>query len=881
MNERKPWTISVDEVFDEFSSSPEGLGREEAVNRLEKYGKNELEEGKKVSPIKLFLEQFSDFLVIILIVAATLSLIMGHQVDFYLIIAIVIGNGIFGFIQDWKAEQSIQALRDMASPEALVRRDGEKKEIPLEEAVPGDLIYLEQGSAIPADARLTKTESLEVDESALTGESKPVSKQLEPVEADAELAGRKNLVFKNTKVVRGRGEAIVTSTGMDTEIGKVAQQLQEVEQDLTPFQKEVNQLGKKLGTVILLISSLIVPISVLFHGTGWLNAFLTAVALAVAAIPEGLPAVVTLSLALGTKKMSKRNALTRRLASVESLGSVDTICTDKTGTLTENEMTVQKIYAGKDEFEASEIDFSGNQNGEGSLTETELLLRTGVLCNDAELQSEGEIIGDPTEAALLKSARDAGLDPSEVSKEYGRLREIPFSSDRKMMTTVNESKDGATAYAKGAPEVILDKCTSYREDGKIHNLTTEKRDKFREEVEKLAGEALRVLGFAIKEIPEKEASETSEEELETGLTFVGLQGMLDPPRQEVSEAIDSCRKAGIRTVMVTGDNALTAKAIGKELGFEGKVLTGGDLDGMSDSDLRSKISEIDIYARVSPSHKLKILNLIKEEEDHVVAMTGDGVNDAPSLKRSDVGIAMGIRGTDVAKGASDIVLLDDNFASIRDAIAEGRTIFDNIRKFVSLLLSGNLAEVLTVFLASLSGLGLPLTAPMLLWVNLLTDGLPAVALGADGKSRGVMDRPPRKKGEGVINNYMIYVILGIGLTLTILIISSYRHFLPDVSTARTVAFTELVLIELLEIWPIRKIFGQPIKRNNWLYLAIATSIIAQFLVVYSPLNGFFGLKPIGLYPWLVILSAVLIFGVFIWIYVKLGQKFLDFQKTST
>ncbi|MBS3786846.1 calcium-translocating P-type ATPase, PMCA-type [Candidatus Bipolaricaulota bacterium] len=875
MSERRPWSVSVDKVFDELSSSGEGLAEEEAGARLEKHGRNELEEGEKVSPIKLFAEQFTDFLVIILIIAATLSLIMGHQVDFYLIIAIVIGNGIFGFIQDWKAEQSIQALKEMASPDALVRRDGKKKGIPLEEVVPGDLIYLEQGSAVPADARLTKAESLEVDESALTGESEPVSKQLDPVEADAELAARKNLVFKNTKVVRGRGEAVVTSTGMETEIGKVAQQLQEVEQDLTPFQKEVNQLGKKLGTIILLISSLIVPISVLLHGTGWLNAFLTAVALAVAAIPEGLPAVVTLSLALGTKKMSKRNALTRRLASVESLGSVDTICTDKTGTLTENEMTVQKIYTGKGEFDISEVDFSENHDDESFLSESEILLRAGALCNDAEFQSEGEILGDPTEAALLKSARNAGLELSKITDEYVRLREIPFSSDRKMMTTVNKSKDGAMAYSKGAPEVILDKCSSYREDGEINELTPEKREEFRKEVEGLAGEALRVLGFAIRKVSEDDVNKSSEEQLESGLTFIGLQGMLDPPREEVKEAINSCRKAGIRTVMVTGDNALTAKAIGRELGFEGEVLTGSDLDSMSDLDLRSKISEVDIYARVSPSHKLKILNLIKEEY-HVVAMTGDGVNDAPSLKRSDVGISMGIRGTDVAKGASDIVLLDDNFTSIRDAIAEGRSIFDNIRKFVSLLLSGNLAEVLTVFLASLSGMGLPLTAPMLLWVNLLTDGLPAVALGADGKSRGVMNRPPRRKGEGVINNYMIYVILGIGLTLTTLIIFSYRHFLPDISTARTVAFTELVLIELLEIWPIRKIFGQPIRRNNWLYLAIVASLIAQFLVVYSPLNGFFGLNAIGLYPWLVIIAAVLIFGTFIWIYVKLGQKLFNF-----
>ncbi len=876
MSEKNPWTIPVEHILDKLSSSPEGLTSKEANSRLENYGKNELEEEEKISPLKLFLEQFADFLIVILIIAATLSLIMGHQVDFYLIIAIVIGNGIFGFIQNWKAEQSIQALKEMASPEALVRRDGLKKEIPLEEVVPGDLIYLEQGSAVPADARLVEAENLEIDESALTGESEPVSKQLDPVEPDAELADRKNLVFKNTKVVRGRGEAVVFSTGMDTEIGKVAQQLQEVEQELTPFQKEVNQLGKRLGSIILFISALIVPVSIIVHGTGWLGAFLTAVALAVAAIPEGLPAVVTLSLAMGTKKMTKRNALTRRLAAVESLGSVDTICTDKTGTLTENKMAIQKVYTGKGGSDIADVDFSKKEIADEHTSEQELLLRAGVLCNDAELQAEDEVFGDPTEAALLKSARGAGIDLSQITEEYERLREIPFSSDRKMMTTVNKSKDGPLAYAKGAPEVILEKCNSYRENGEVRPMTPEKREEFKEEIEKLAGEALRVLGFASREISEGEVSDITEEELESDLTFIGLQGMLDPPREEVSEAINSCRKAGIRTVMVTGDNALTARAIGKELGFEGEVLMGKDLDSMSDSELRSKISHVDIYARVSPSHKLKILNLIKKEESHVVAMTGDGVNDAPSLKRSDVGISMGIRGTDVAKGVSDIVLLDDNFASIRDAIAEGRTIFDNIRKFVSLLLSGNLAEVLTVFLASLSGLGLPLTAPMLLWVNLLTDGLPAVALGTDGKSRGVMDRPPREEGEGVINSYMIYVILGIGLTLTTLILFSYRHFLPNIGTARTVAFTELVLIELLEIWPIRKVFGQPTERNNWLYLAISTSIIAQFVVIYSPLNGFFGLKPIGLHPWLVIISAVLIFRAVIWIYVKLGQKLFDF-----
>ncbi|MFW6071323.1 MAG: cation-translocating P-type ATPase, partial [Candidatus Bipolaricaulota bacterium] len=479
--------------------------------------------------------------------------------------------------------------------------------------------------------------------------------------------------------------------------------------------------------------------------------------------------------------------------------------------------------------------------------------------------------------ALLKSARNAGLEVEELQENHERVREVPFSSDRKRMTTVHRTEGKVTSFTKGAPEILLERSNSYLEGGEVKELTPEKRSKLKAKVDEMAEEALRVLGFASKDLDGENPDTYSEGELEEGLTFIGLQGMLDPPREEVADAVEACRKAGIRTVMVTGDNAITAKAIGSKLGFTGDVITGKEVDELSDRHLRERVSEIDIYARVSPSHKLKILNLIKEEEGDVVAMTGDGVNDAPTLKRSDVGVAMGIRGTDVAKQASDIVLLDDNFTSIKEAIAEGRAIFDNVRKFVSLLLSGNLAEVLTVFIASMIGLGLPLTAPMLLWVNLLTDGLPAVALGADGRSAGIMGRSPREKGEGVINGYMVYVILGIGLSLTTLILFSFNRFLPDLRTARTVAFTELVLIELVEIWPIRKIFGEPIKRNSWLRLAVLSSILLQFVVIYSPLNGFFGLVPLGFHAWLVVGSAVLIFVVFIWLYVKAGKRFFGFR----
>lgn len=873
MNQQNWSNLTPDNVFDKLSSSPDGLSEEEAKSRLKEHGRNELEEGEEVSPLKLLLEQFSDFLILILLVAATLSLVLGHQVDFYLIISIVIGNGIFGFIQDWKAEKSIRALKEMASPDATVYRNGQAKEVSREEVVPGDVIALEQGSAVPADARLIEEESVKVDESTLTGESEPVKKNLDSVEAGSDLAEKTDLVFKQTNVVRGRGKAVVVSTGMDTEIGKVAQKLQEVEQELTPFQKEVNKLGKRLGIVLLAISALIIPISVLIHGIGWLDAFLTAVALAVAAIPEGLPAVVTLALAMGTRKMVDRNVLTRRLTAVESLGSVDTICTDKTGTLTENEMTVRQIYAGGRQLELSELEIESDHE---EASEEELLLRAGVLCNDAEIREDGSR-GDPTEVALIKSAKESGLDTDNLESEHERAREVPFSSGRKRMTTVHKKDGRLTAYSKGAPKVMLERSDSYRENGGVKPLTEEKREELRNRIDGMAENALRVLAFATKNLEDGDPEEGSEEELESGLTFLGLQGMLDPPRKEVKDAISACRLAGIRTVMVTGDNALTAKAIGRKLGFTGEVVTGSELDELSEDQLRERIPQADIYARVSPSHKLKILNLIKEREGEVVAMTGDGVNDAPSLKRSDVGVAMGIRGTDVAKQASDIVLLDDNFASIKEAISEGRAIFDNIRKFVSLLLSGNLAEVLSVFIASLIGLGLPLTAPMLLWVNLLTDGLPAVALGADGKSEGIMDRQPREKGEGVINKHMIYVIFGIGLSLTTLILFSFNHFLPDMALARTVAFTELVLIELIEIWPIRKIFGQPIKRNNWLRLAVVSSILLQFVVIYSPLNSFFGLVPLGFYAWMVVIAAVIIFGLFIWLYVKFGEEVLGLE----
>ncbi|MFO7791729.1 MAG: cation-translocating P-type ATPase, partial [Candidatus Saliniplasma sp.] len=807
------YSIPLDDIYKRLDTTEKGLEGHEAKNRLESYGRNEIEEEEGISPFQILLEQFKDFLIWILIAAAVISIAVGHVIDAYLIITIVIANGIFGFVQDWKAEQSIQALKDMATQEAVVKRGGKKKKIDSSQLVPGDIISLSQGDAVPADARLIEQQYLKVDESALTGESTAVSKKDHVLEGQIDLAERNNMVYKQTTVVNGRGEALVVGTGMKTEIGNIAKELQSVEDEETVFQKEVNQLGKKLGVMILAICVGLVPI-LLFRDVDPLDSFITAIALAVAAVPEGLPAVVTLTLALGTRKMLKKKALVRRLPVIESLGSVDVICTDKTGTLTESEMIVKKIF-----FEGREIDVSSGDSGRNSFTsdnkdvdpdDLKMILQTGALCNDSEI-SNGEVIGDPTEAALIQSAQKAGLSKEELEKKFRRIDEIPFSSERKMMTTIHDGPgDEDIAFMKGAPEVILEKCDRYYEKGNIKELDQAKKEEILEVNDRFAKDALRVLAMAYKDITlkgteDKEKKEEIEgiegDKIETGLVFLGLQGMIDPPREEVKEAIETCRNAGIRTVMITGDNAVTAGAIGRQLGFSGEVVTGKRLDEMTEEELKEIVKSINIFARVSPTHKVQILRALKSH-GHVVAMTGDGVNDAPALKESDIGTAMGQRGTDVSQQASDMILLDDNFTTIKDAIEVGRGIFDNIRKFVNLLLSGNAGEVLIVLIASLVGLGLPLTAVMLLWVNLLTDGLPALALGMDPSSKDIMKRKPKSRDENIIDRTLTFSIIWIGIWVTAICLSLYVYGLTiSTELARTLTFTSLVVLELIEVVP--------------------------------------------------------------------------------
>lgn len=888
------YRLSKQELLEEYDSSTAGLSAEEARTRLEKYGRNEIKEEKEISPLGIFLSQFTDFLVIILIVAAVVSYSIGffpnqepHTVDTILILIILLANGIFGFIQDYKAEKSIQALKERASPSSLVLREGKKREIDSEEVVPGDIVFVEQGGSIPADARILDSTNLATDEAALTGESLTVSKRAGSLKEETPLAERSNMLYKGTNVTRGRGKALVVGTGMETEVGKIASEIQQAESRETPFQVEVNKLGKRIGIGVLFICGLVVLVEFLSSSVAILEIFLTSISLAVAAVPEGLPAIVTLSLALGSRKMMDKNALVRKLPVVESLGSVDVICTDKTGTLTEDMMTVKRVYFDGQSYRVTGQGYStggdfvvqeGPEEGQGVDSEVlQPLLKCGVSCNNAEETAggddEGNYRGDPTEVSLLVSGAKAYLNREEIESENPREREISFTSDRKRMTVVQ--RDG-TVYMKGAPEVVLERCDRIYRGGRPVELTEEKREEILRRNDEFAQDALRVLGFAFKS--EENYAELEEEELEEGLVFLGLQGMIDPPREEVKEAVEDCRQAGIEVVMVTGDNPTTAKAVGKEIGFYSeRAVEGSQIENMSERELQRTLEEVDIFARVSPSHKVKILKAL-QDSGHIVAMTGDGVNDAPALKNSDVGVSMGERGTDVAQQSSDMVLLDDNFRTIRDAVSEGRGIFDNIRKFVNYLLSANTAEVLVVFLASLLGPWLftgneflALTAVMLLWINLLTDGLPALALGVDPKSPGIMARKPRSAEEGVIDSRMLYSITSMGILMAAVTLTLFGFYLPDIQLAQTVAFTSLVVFELVRIQAIRSRYQVSIFSNKWLVMAVISSLGLQLLVLYSPLNDFFGVSPIGLAPWLAILAGLVTFGLGTWVLVKVGD----------
>jgi len=872
--------LSVEETVERLETDATGLDADEARDRLDAYGPNEIAASDEVSPLRILLAQFQDFLIYLLLLAAALSLGIGllpgydpHYADAALIFLILLANGVFGFVQDYQAEKSIAALRELSSPEATVLRDGDPAVVDATAVVPGDVLVLEAGDAVPADARLVETTELQTDESALTGESTGVAKSVESVDTETPLAERTDMVYMNTSAINGRGRAVVVRTGMDTEVGSIATQIRSAPDDPTPFQAEVDRLGKQIGYGVVALILLVAAVQFALTAASPLTVLLVGVTLAVAAVPEGLPAVVTFTLALGSRRLVERNALVRRLPVVESLGSVDTILTDKTGTLTENRMTVTRLYAGGEAYaldttaEADGAAAADGADAESALTDGALadadadavapVLRCGAICNNATraAESEGTFRGDPTEVALLTAAADAGIDP-----EVERVGEIPFSSDRGRMTVLVDG-DPLTAYTKGAPEEVLDRCDRVLEDGTVSRLTDETREAILAATESFAGDALRVLGFASKTVDDADASD---DDIESGMVFLGLQGMLDPAREEVPGAVADCRDAGIRVVMVTGDNVETAKAIGADVGFDPTgALTGREVGSLSDEALGRTVEEVEVFARVNPDHKVRILRAL-QGNDHTVAMTGDGVNDAPALRTADVGIAMGQRGTDVAKGASDMILQDDNFATIRDAIAEGRGVFDNIRKFVNYLLSANAGEVLVVFLGVLVGTALfpglfaeqaealVLTPVMLLWINLVTDGLPALALGADPKAEGVLDRPPRPPDESVIDRRTMASIAAIGVVMTATGLALFFYGLAttaDLMRAQTLLFTFLVVVEVVRIQVIRSRYDLSLRSNPWLVGAIATTLLLQLLVLYTPLNDLFAVQSLPLGAW--------------------------------
>ncbi len=864
--------LPIEEVLKKVQSSKKGLSDGEARKRLDLFGYNRLEQRKKTSALKLFLDQFNNALVIILLVAAAISFAIsylehGEYLDSILIVTIVFANAIFGFIQEYKAEKTIETLSKLAAPKARVLRNGKEEHLASELVVPGDILIIREGDQIAADARIIESNSLYVDESSLTGESVPVEKGECILKKEIPLAERKNMVYMGTIATRGKAIAVVTHTGMKTEMGKIAKEIVDAPKKVTRFQEEIEVLGKKILYITVLLLGVISAVELAVKGSPLLVVFTTAVALGVAAIPEGLPAVVTFALSIATNRMLKQQVLMRKLSTIQNLGSVDIICTDKTGTLTENKMTVVKIETVSNEYVVGGIGY--DKYGELEVIETdrialELMLKAAVLCNDAKEQ-EGEFIGDPTEIALLFPAYKLGWDVDELRTKEKRLDEIPFSSERKMMSTLHPDK----LYSKGAAEAILEKCNRYLEGSKIKKLSKSKKAAFLKQSEKMASSALRVLAFAYKE------TKTLEEK---NLIFLGFMGMIDPPRKGVFEALEDCRKAGIKIIMITGDHPLTAKAIGRELGFKGDILTGKDLDELNEVELEEKIKTTEIFARTNPSHKVQILKILKKQK-HTVAMTGDGVNDAPALKNADVGIAMGIRGTEVTKQASDMVVLDDNFISIRNAIREGRGSFDNIRKFVTLLLGANSSEIIAIFLISLLPIPLsPKIAVQLLWINLLTDGLPALALGAEEPAKDIMKRKPRPKKEGVLNRDVYYFIGVMGIAEAIAVMSAYLIYLDDVAKAYTVFFTAFVFYELISVYLVRWRYNSRFFSNKWVHLAMLLSISLQFFVLYGPLQEWFGVVPLSILDLVILLSIGLLFSAVVIILAKLGKKIDWFKK---
>ena len=866
---KKYYVESIPDIEKDLNTSvKDGLSASDAKARLEQYGPKALASKKKQSMFMRFIDQFKDFMIIVLIIAAILSGVLAHEwTDAAIIMIVVILNAILGVFQEARSEAAIDALKEMATPDAHVRRDDTIVTIPSTELVPGDVVLLEAGDVVPADLRLNQAHSLKIEESALTGESVPVEKHAETLEGeDIALADRVNMAYSNTNVTYGRGEGIVTSTGMHTEVGKIATMLNNADETDTPLKRNLNQLGKTLTIMILAICVIVFIVGVLKadsaerNSTLMINMFLVAVSLAVAAIPEGLPAIVTIILALGTQTMAKHKAIVRKLPAVETLGATDIICSDKTGTLTQNRMTVEKVFYDKKLHDNSE-----------SISENNPALLAMTLANDTKIENGGDLLGDPTETALIQFAFDQNIDVTDLLEKYKRIQEVPFDSERKLMSTVNKDGEQYFVAVKGAPDMLLQRVTRIENGGQVEPITDKQKQNILAQNKQMAQQALRVLGLAYKKVDQLYTDPTTDN-VEQDLIFAGLVGMIDPERGEAKAAVAEAKSAGIRTVMITGDHQTTAQAIAERLGIiekgqDSRVLTGAELDKLDDEYFKQHVGDYSVYARVSPEHKVRIVKAW-QANDKIVAMTGDGVNDAPSLKQADIGIGMGITGTEVSKGASDMVLADDNFATIVEAVKQGRKVFSNIQKAILYLMSCNVGEVLTVFMMTM--LGWDILAPVqLLWINLVTDTLPAIALGVEPVEVGIMKRKPRGKKSNFFSGGVASSIIYQGILEGILVLGAYQiglHVGPHVGDpslqhgdALTMAFLTLGLIQLFHAinskYVHQSIFRPHTFSNKWFNGAIIIAAVIMAAVELPFMTKFFDVTELDRPQWLVILIA--------------------------
>lgn len=884
MSEKKQWhRLSVEETAEQLDTDlTKGIQSSTLEKRKETYGLNELEKKKQTTVLQMFLEQFKDYMILILMVASIVSIFIGEVTDAVVILAIVVLNACFGVYQEYRAGKALEALQKMSAPNATVIRDGELISVPSIDIVPGDIVQLDTGDYVPADVRIIESTNLQIDEAALTGESVPVNKLTDVIDEEKiGIGDQKNLGFMSTLVTYGRGKGVVVGTGMNSVIGKIAELIQVEDEKQTPLQKNLNQLSKILGNICLVVCAIVFVLGII-RGEDLLDMFMTAVSLAVAAIPEGLPAVVTIVLALGMQRMVKHNAIMKKLHAVETLGSTTVICSDKTGTLTQNQMTIVEMYlpdtpltvTGEGYEPKGDIQFNNQTLDLEQEPALKRLVEIQAFCNDSRLEekdSNWTIAGDPTEGAMRVVAEKAGYTYASLGDIKPRLQEIPFDSTRKLMTTFHEEENAYVAYTKGAPDVLLERSTHIeRRNGDIEELTDQEREQLLNENKNMAKKALRVLGMAYKKldsIPEQPSPENSENEL----IFSGLVGMIDPARPEVIDAVGLCKEAGIRTIMITGDYRETAAAIAKNIGIiesDDQVMNGLEIDNLTDEELQDVIKHTFVFARVSPEHKVRIVQAVKSN-DEVVAMTGDGVNDAPALKRADIGIAMGITGTDVTKETADMILTDDNFASIVSAVEEGRVIYSNIRKFVFFLLSCNVGEILCILVAMLMNWPIPLLPIHLLWINLVTDAFPALALGAEKKEPGLMKAKPRSTDEPIINRDMIINIAVQSIAMTIAVLFAFYLGWNNygVEVGRTYAFVTLITCELLRAYSARSehvsLFKIGVFSNKFMNLATVVSFSMMIVVLAFPaLREIFDLTLLDLSNWEVILIAILpvVFG---------------------